>query len=87
MPLLQVEVRVLHHSVVLAVHQTDEDGVFAGHKRRQDVDWNRHLIGKHYMMGNTNFSDFRLCSGAIAALPVVPGNHLEECVKPTIQVS
>ena len=83
----RVRFRVRYHAVVLAVHQTDEDGIFAGHKRRQDVDWNRHLIGKHYRMGNTNFSDFRLCGSAIVALPVVPGNHLEECVKPTIQLS
>ncbi|KAK8816903.1 hypothetical protein WA577_002697 [Blastocystis sp. JDR] len=61
---------------ILAVHQTDEDGVFAGHKRRQDVDWNRHLIGKHYKMGNTNFSDFRL----------FPGNQLVACEKPIVQL-
>lgn len=46
---------------VLAIHQTDEDGVFAGHRKRPDLNWNRQLIGKEYTMGNTNYSDYRLC--------------------------
>ena len=46
---------------MLAIHQTDEDGVFAGHRIRPDLNWNRQLIGKEYTLGNTNFSNFRLC--------------------------
>ena len=68
------------------MHQTDEDGVFAGHKRRQDVDWNRHLIGKHYKMGNTNFSDFRLCGLIWEQLHVVPGDQLVACEKPIVHL-
>ena len=33
-----------------AFHQTDEDGVFAGHKPKEDF-------------GNTNYSDYRIVDG------------------------
>lgn len=46
--------------IVLALHQTDEDGVFAGHRKRPDLNWNRERIGKEYTMGNTNYADYRL---------------------------
>lgn len=48
---------------VTAFHQTDEDGVFAGHKPKEDLNWNRKLIKKRYVFGNTNYSDYRIVDG------------------------
>ncbi|KNB44581.1 hypothetical protein JH06_1833 [Blastocystis sp. subtype 4] len=48
---------------VTAFHQTDEDGIFAGHKPKEDLNWNRKLIKKQFVLGNTNFSDYRIVDG------------------------
>ena len=63
---------------MIAYHQTDEDGVFAGHKMKDDLDWNRHLIldpkavNTGYKHGNTNYTDFRLANSSVLIPNVKP---------------
>ena len=37
--------------------------MFAGHKPKEDLNWNRKLIKKQFVFGNTNYSDYRIVDG------------------------
>ena len=47
-------------NALVALHQTDDDGVKAGHRARDDHDWNLELIGEQWRDGQTWNCLFRL---------------------------
>ena len=47
-------------NALVALHQTDDDGVKAGHRARDDHDWNLERIGDDWRDGQTWNCVFRL---------------------------
>ena len=47
-------------NAILAVHQTDKNGNFAGHRYCSDRNWNRKRIGNEYKKGNTDITPYSL---------------------------